>query len=78
MHTYDDKSQSENAHALKRELEQWRTRYNYVMNENATLSKQNKELESEVFVLKRFTLFFLFYICILFFIKQVKKISKTS
>ena len=52
MQTYDDKSQNENVHGLKRELEQWRTRYNFVVSENAILSRQNKELEIEVSLIK--------------------------
>ena len=37
--------------AVKRECEQWKIRYNFVVNENAVLANQNKEMEAE---LKRF------------------------
>ena len=48
MHSYDPNMQSENAHVLKQEVEQWRTRYNYVVNENMLLNKLKSELELEV------------------------------
>ena len=35
-------------YALKNEIEQWRTRYNYVLSENAILSRQNGGLENQV------------------------------
>jgi len=41
----------ESAEAVRRECEQWKTRYNFVVNENAVLANQNKEMEAE---LKRF------------------------
>lgn len=48
VHTYDPSMQSENAHALRQEVEQWRTRYNYVVNENLLLNKLKSDLEVEL------------------------------
>ncbi len=46
---YDDNGGS--SEAVKRECEQWKTRYNFVVSENTVLMNQNKEMEAE---LKRF------------------------
>lgn len=47
VHSRGDQN-SESSQALKRELEQWRTRYNFVVSENSTLVKMNKDLKEEV------------------------------
>ncbi len=39
---------SESFYAIKSELEQWKTRYNYVLSENAILNRQRSDLEIEV------------------------------
>ena len=75
MQTYDDKSQTENVHGLKRELEQWRTRYNFVVSENAILSRQNKELEIEV-SLNRFWNMFGFKLTHNYIWIQIKRFQK--
>jgi len=47
----DDKIQAENAYNLKSEIEQWKTRYNYVLSENAVLIRQKNDSEVEVSIL---------------------------
>lgn len=39
----------ENLYGLRNEIEQWKTRYNYVLAENSLLKKQNSELENMVY-----------------------------
>ena len=45
----DERLQNDTIHSLKIEIEQWRTRYNYVLSENSILSRQKTELETEVY-----------------------------
>ena len=49
--TIPNDNQNEHLYHLKLEIEEWRTRYNYVLSEKSTLMKQKSELEAEVFVL---------------------------
>lgn len=44
----DERLQSDAMNSLRIEIEQWRTRYNYVLSENSILSRQKSELEAEV------------------------------
>ncbi len=44
---------SNNYHALRHELEQWKTRYNYVLSENSVLSRQKHDLEIEIERIRR-------------------------
>lgn len=49
----DERLQNDTIYSLKNEIEQWRTRYNYVLSENSILSRQRSELEAEVIFLKK-------------------------
>ena len=42
-----------NFHALRHELEQWKTRYQYVLSENAVLNRQKYDLEIEIERMRR-------------------------
>lgn len=42
------KSQIDTVFSLKSEMEQWKTRYNYVLSENAVLVREKNDLQVEV------------------------------
>jgi hypothetical protein len=46
--TVKSNENNENIYSLKSEMEQWKTRYNYVLSENSILSRQKNDLEIEV------------------------------
>ncbi len=46
--TVKSNENNENIYSLKSELEQWKTRYNYVLSENSILNRQKNDLEIEV------------------------------